>query len=100
MKKEEEKRMIDLSSVKVQNIDGSEVTMDFSKDIASITYNSTQDLEVVSACMDLFKTGKCEWSEKIKEDLSKTVTNLVRVVDGEQIPLGIVLKKAILDAIG
>ena len=92
--------MIDLSKVEVPQIDGTKGTIDVAKDVASITYNQTQDLEVVSACMDLFKTGRCEWSEKIKEDLVKTVNSLMRVVDGQQVPMGIVLKKAILDAIG
>lgn len=96
----EKKKIIDLSKVEVPQIDGSKITMDVAKDVASITYNSTQDLEVVSACLELFKTGKCEWSEKVKIDLIKTVNNLVRVVGKEQIPMGIVMKKAILDAIG
>jgi hypothetical protein len=100
MAKEEKKKMIDLSNVQVPNIDGTFGTLDVAKDVASLTYNSTQNLEVVSACMDLFKTGKCEWTEKVKEDLTKTVNNLVRVVEGEQIPFGIVIKKAIIDAIG
>lgn len=100
MAKEEKKKMIDLSNVQVPNIDGTFGTLNVAKDVASLTYNSTQNLEVVSACMDLFKTGKCEWTEKVKEDLTKTVNNLVRVVEGEQIPFGIVIKKAIIDAIG
>lgn len=102
MAKEEkqEKKMIDLSNVQVPNIDGTYGTLNVAKDVASLTYSSTQDLEVVSACMDLFKNGKCEWSEKVKEDLIKTVNSLVRVVEGEQIPFGIVIKKAIIDAIG
>jgi hypothetical protein len=96
----EKKRMINLKEVEVPNIDGTTVKIDVSKDVASITYNSTQDLEVVSACMDLFKNGECDYSDKVKEDLVKTVNNLVRMVDGEAIPMGIVMKKAILDAIG
>lgn len=96
----EKKKKINLKEVKVPMIDGTTTTIDVSKDVASITYNSTQDLEVVAACMDLFKTGECEWSEKVKEDLTKTVNNLVRVIDGEGIPMGIVMKKAILEAIG
>ena len=100
MAKKEERKMIDLSNVQVPNIDGTFSPLNVAKDVASLTYNSTQDLEVVSACMDLFKNGKCEWSEKVKEDLIKTVNNLVNVVNGEQIPMGIVIKKAIIDAIG
>ena len=96
----EKKKKINLKEVKVPMIDGTTTKIDVSKDVASITYNSTQDLEVVAACMDLFKTGECEWSEKVKEDLAKTVNNLVRVIDGEGIPMGIVMKKAILEAIG
>lgn len=92
--------MINLKEVQVPQIDGTTVKLDVSKDVASITYNSTQDLEVVDACLKLFNKGECEWSEKVKEDLAKTVNNLVRVVDGESIPMGIVMKKAILDAIG
>ena len=96
----EKKRMINLKEVEVPNIDGTSVKIDVSKDVASITYNSTQDLEVVSACLELFKNGQCAYTDKIKEDLVKTVNNLVRMVDGEAIPMGIVMKKAILDAIG
>jgi len=97
---EKKKRIINLKEVEVPNIDGTSVKIDVSKDVASITYNSTQDLEVVSACLELFKSGECEYSDKVKEDLTKTVNNLVRMVDGEAIPMGIVMKKAILDAIG
>lgn len=94
-------KIINLREVKVPNIDGSFSTIDVSKDIASITYNTTQDkIEVVAACLDLFKTGQCKWSEKVKEDLTKTVNNLVRMVDGEAVPMGIVMKDAILEAIG
>lgn len=92
---EKKKRMINLKEVEVPAIDGTSVKINVSKDVASITYNSTQDLEVVDACLKL-----CEWSEKVKEDLVKTVNNLVRMVDDEAIPMGIVMKKAILDAIG
>ena len=96
----EKKKFIDLSKVEVKNIDGTISTVNVSKDVASITYNATQDLEVVAACVDLFKTGKCEWSQKVKDDLTKTVNALVKVVDGEQIPIGVVFKNAILEAIG
>ena len=101
MAEKEKVRMIDLAHVQVPRIDGTFEEMDVSKEIAGLTYNMTQDeIEVVSACLDLFKTGQCKWSEKVKEDLYKTVNNLVRMVDGEAVPVGIVLKRAILNAIG
>lgn len=96
----EKKKKINLKEVKVPKIDGTTTTIDVSKDVASFTYDSAQDLEVVAACMDLFKTGECDWSEKVKEDLTKTVNDLVRVIDGKSVPMGIVMKKAILEAIG
>ena len=98
-KKGEEKKMIDLSKVKVPNIDGTESTMDVAKDVAGLTYGRTQNLETVSACLDLFKTGRCEWSETVRDDLSLTVNSLCRVINGEQIPMGIVVKNAILEAL-
>lgn len=99
MKSEEKKRMIDLTKVKWPHIDGTEEIIDMSKDVASVTYNRTQNLEIVSACIDLFKTGQCEYSDVMKEELTQTINNLERVVDGGKMPLGIIYKKALLEAL-
>ena len=96
----EKKKIIDLSKVKVQQVNGEFIEVDYSKDVASAAYNNTQDLETAAACLDLFKTGKCECSDNVKEQLINTVNNLGYVQNGQQIPLGIVFRKAILDAIG
>lgn len=94
-------RMIDLSAIKVMSIDGSVNEMDWSKHIASIVYQKTDNLAVVSACLELFKTGKCEWSEEVANELKNTAMQLARVTgDGQLESVGIIVKKAIVDAIG
>lgn len=102
-KKSEEKevRIINLANVKVTNIDGSIAELDVAKDVASIVYKKTDSLAVASACMDLFKNGKCEWSEEVANELKETVSQLARATsDGQLESVGIVIKKAILEAIG
>ena len=99
-KKEEEKKMIDLTKVSIPQIDGSVIVRDFSKEIASVTYNQTQDLEVVHACFKLFEDGKCAWSEKVKAEFVNTAMGLCTIIGDQQIPFGIVIKQAIVDAIG
>ena len=96
----EKKKFIDLSKVKVQQVNGEFIEVDYSKDVAAAAYNNTQDIETATACIDLFKTGKCEYSDSIREQLINTVNNLGFVQNGQHIPLGIVFKKAILEAIG
>lgn len=97
---EKERRMIDLSKVRVQQVNGEFTVIDYSKDVASATYNNTQDLETAAACLELFKTGKCPYSENVKEHMTTAVNALGYNRDGVFIPMGIVFKKAILDAMG
>ena len=66
---EKAKKMIDLTKVKVVNVDGSEQFIDVSKDIASQYYQRAQNVEEAAACMDLFKNGKCEYSDNIKDGI-------------------------------
>lgn len=99
-KKEETPKVIDLSAIKVKNIDGSVIEMDWAKDIASIVYQKTDSLVVVNACLDLFKTGKCEYNDEVANELKDTVMQLARVRNGEAESVGIIIKQAILEAIG
>lgn len=99
--KSNEVRTIDLSKVRVTNIDGTFAEIDCAKDVASVTYRRTDSLAVASACMELFKTGKCEWSEEVANELKDTASQLARVTaDGQLESVGIIFKKAIIDAIG
>jgi len=91
MEKKESKRMIDLTSVKVKEIDGQVSTIDMSKDISRNLYGQAQSLEVVTGCLDLFKTGKCEHSEEM-------VSAITMLLDAMQ--TGYVMRSAILEAIG
>jgi len=96
-----EKKTINLTKVKVQQVDGKEAEVDYSKDIASLTYNRTQDLETSIACQKMFLEGECPYSDKVKEEFVKTINTLSRIgIDGKPEPVGIIYKKALLDAIG
>ena len=87
----EEKRMIDLSKVKVVAVDGKETFADLSKELASAYYLKAQSLEEASACMDLFKNGKCEYSDAIKN-------GFIRVMD--ELQTGWAVRQGVLEAIG
>ena len=68
-KDNEKKKFVDLTKVKIVNVDGSEQENDYSKIIAGHLYNNAQNVEQASAAMELFKTGKCEYSDEIKESI-------------------------------
>ena len=72
----EGKKMIDLSQVKVMAVDGTEQVVDLSKELASAYYNKAQSLEEATACMDLFKTGKCEYSDTIRDGFIRVMNEL------------------------
>ena len=86
-----EKRMIDLSGIDVMEVDGQHSKVDMSKDISRNLYPQAQSLEVVTGCLDLFKTGKCEYSDEMRD----AIIGLL-----ESSGTGYVLKTAIQAAIG
>ncbi len=101
-KKEEkkgEKKVIDFTQCTVDRIDGASDKQDLSgiaKDIANIVFQNTNELSVYVACQDVFKTGKCDWSEKIEEDFRGVIESLLI----ENRPASILLKNALLSALG
>ena len=72
----EEKKKINLTKVKVLKVDGEEQIMDVSKDLSSAYYQRAETLEEASACMDLFKTGECDYSDVVKEGIIKLMSDL------------------------
>lgn len=64
---ENEIRVIDLTHVQVEQVDKSVQTMDVSKIFASAMYNMAKTLPVSVACQDLYKSGKCEFTDEIKD---------------------------------
>lgn len=99
MSKKEEKKMIDFTKCKVEQIDGTFTEEDLSKiakDIANIVFQNTNELSVYVACQDVFKTGKCDWSEKIEEGFRGVIESLLI----ENRPASILLKNALLSALG
>ena len=68
-KETEKKKFVDLTKVKIINVDGSVQENDYSKIIAGHLYNNAQNVEQATAAMELFKTGKCEYSNEIKESI-------------------------------
>ena len=61
-----EKKMIDLKEVEVIRVDGKKEVVDLSKSIASRLYDNASNVEEASAAMDLFKNGKVELTETVK----------------------------------
>lgn len=89
--KKNEKRMIDLTKVQLREIDGTLTEVDMSKDISRNLYGQAQTLEVVTGCLDLFKTGQCEYSDEMKDAVLQLLENS---------GTGYVLRTAVMDAIG
>ena len=95
MGKKEEKKMIDFTKCKVEQIDGTFTEEDLSgiaKDIANMVFKGANELSVYNACIDIYKTGKCEWEQKVVDAFKYIIDNLL--IGGE--PASIVLKKALL----
>ena len=90
MEKKEQK-VIDLTKVQVPEIDGQVSTVDMSKEISSKLYPQAQTLGVVTGCLDLFKTGYCEYSDEMRDAICSLL---------EHLGTGYVVKTAIMQAIG
>lgn len=97
-KKEEEKKMIDFTKCKVEQIDGTFTEEDLSKiakDVAKLVFPQASELAVYNACMLIYNTGKCDYEEVIAEAFASVIDHLLI---GEA-PASIVLKKALHSAL-
>ena len=83
----EEKKIIDLTDIEVMEIDGKTSKANPAKDIAEKIYPVAKTLPVVNACLDLYKTGKCDFSKEMAQEIK----NLL-----EALETGYVMKTAIL----
>ena len=66
-------KTIDLSKVKVNNIDGKEVTLDVAKELAQVIFANTQSIEEHSFSMELYRDPIVELTDEVRGIIEKYI---------------------------
>lgn len=67
--------IIDFKNIVIKDIDGKESTVDISKELATVLYNSSVSLEALDKAKELKETGKLDVTEDMKAAIKQIVTN-------------------------
>ena len=66
-------KTIDLSKVKVNNIDGKEIIIDVSKELAQVIFANTQSIEEHSFSIELYRNPVVELTDDVKGIIEKYI---------------------------
>ncbi len=66
-------KKIDLSKVKIEGIDGKEITLDVAKELAQVIFANTQSIEEHSFSMELYRDPVVELTDDVKGIIEKYI---------------------------
>ncbi len=64
---------IDLSKVKIEGIDGKEITLDVAKELAQVIFANTESIEEHAFSLELYKSPLVELTDRNREIIEKYI---------------------------
>ena len=78
-------KKINLQNVEITNVDGKTTKVDFSKELANQIYFSTKDLGVAEAIRDLYKSGECDATDAVINEITQKAEQMYGVIVAQAI---------------